>query len=102
MVARHRNVESQRTVAKTPEPERPLEAAAPVASSARAPSLASCFFAAAGDRRIFSSPATAPVIGARRWLAYVAATRARDVLVIPAVGDEIYEGGWLDPLMPAN
>ena len=34
-------------------------------------------------------------------LAYVAATRARDVLVVPAVGDEPYEGGWLDPLMPA-
>ncbi len=34
-------------------------------------------------------------------LAYVAATRARDVLVIPAVGDEAYDGGWLDPLMPA-
>jgi ATP-dependent exoDNAse (exonuclease V) beta subunit len=34
-------------------------------------------------------------------LAYVAATRARDVLVIPAVGDEVYDGGWLDPLMPA-
>jgi ATP-dependent helicase/nuclease subunit A len=34
-------------------------------------------------------------------LAYVAATRARDVLVIPAVGDGPYEGGWLDPLMPA-
>jgi ATP-dependent helicase/nuclease subunit A len=34
-------------------------------------------------------------------LAYVAATRARDVLVIPVVGDEVYEGGWLDPLMPA-
>ena len=34
-------------------------------------------------------------------LAYVAATRARDVLVVPAVGDEIYEGSWLDPLMPA-
>jgi ATP-dependent helicase/nuclease subunit A len=34
-------------------------------------------------------------------LAYVAATRARDVLVVPAVGDEIFEGGWLDPLMPA-
>jgi ATP-dependent helicase/nuclease subunit A len=34
-------------------------------------------------------------------LAYVAATRARDVLVVPAVGDEIYEGGWLDPLMAA-
>ncbi|MDP9322454.1 MAG: PD-(D/E)XK nuclease family protein, partial [Acidobacteriota bacterium] len=33
-------------------------------------------------------------------LAYVAATRARDVLVLPAVGDEMYEG-WLDPLMPA-
>jgi ATP-dependent exoDNAse (exonuclease V) beta subunit len=34
-------------------------------------------------------------------LAYVAATRARDVLVIPAIGDEVYDGGWLDPLMPA-
>jgi ATP-dependent exoDNAse (exonuclease V) beta subunit len=34
-------------------------------------------------------------------LTYVAATRARDVLVVPAIGDEVYEGGWLDPLMPA-
>ena len=34
-------------------------------------------------------------------LAYVAATRARDVLVVPVVGDEVYEGGWLDPLMAA-
>jgi ATP-dependent exoDNAse (exonuclease V) beta subunit len=34
-------------------------------------------------------------------LAYVAATRARDVLVIPVIGDGPYEGGWLDPLMPA-
>jgi ATP-dependent helicase/nuclease subunit A len=34
-------------------------------------------------------------------LAYVAATRARDVLVVPVVGDEMYEGGWLDPLMRA-
>jgi ATP-dependent exoDNAse (exonuclease V) beta subunit len=34
-------------------------------------------------------------------LAYVAATRARDVLIVPAIGDEVYEGGWLDPLMPA-
>ena len=34
-------------------------------------------------------------------LAYVAATRARDVLVVPVLGDEVYEGGWLDPLMPA-
>ena len=34
-------------------------------------------------------------------LAYVAATRARDILVVPAVGDGPYEGGWLDPLMPA-
>ena len=31
-------------------------------------------------------------------LAYVAATRARDVLVVPAVGDEAYDGGWLSPL----
>lgn len=34
-------------------------------------------------------------------LAYVAATRARDVLIVPAIGDGPYEGGWLDPLMPA-
>jgi hypothetical protein len=34
-------------------------------------------------------------------LAYVAATRARDLLVIPALGDGPYDGGWLDPLMAA-
>ncbi len=34
-------------------------------------------------------------------LTYVAATRARDLLVIPVIGDGLYEGGWLDPLMPA-
>ncbi len=34
-------------------------------------------------------------------LAYVAATRARDVLVVPAIGDGPYDGGWLDPLVPA-
>jgi ATP-dependent exoDNAse (exonuclease V) beta subunit len=34
-------------------------------------------------------------------LAYVAATRARDVLVVPVIGDGAYEGGWLDALMPA-
>ena len=28
-------------------------------------------------------------------VAYVAATRARDLLVVPAVGDEQYEGGWV-------
>ena len=31
-------------------------------------------------------------------LAYVAATRARDLLVVPAVGDEAYDGGWVSPL----
>ena len=31
-------------------------------------------------------------------LAYVAATRARDLLVVPAVGDEPWDGGWLSPL----
>jgi ATP-dependent exoDNAse (exonuclease V) beta subunit len=31
-------------------------------------------------------------------LAYVAATRARDLLVVPAIGDEEYDGGWLEPL----
>jgi ATP-dependent exoDNAse (exonuclease V) beta subunit len=34
-------------------------------------------------------------------LAYVAATRTRDLLVIPAIGDGPYEGGWLEPLMSA-
>ncbi len=34
-------------------------------------------------------------------LAYVAATRARDVLVVPVIGDGPYEGGWVEPLMPA-
>jgi ATP-dependent exoDNAse (exonuclease V) beta subunit len=31
-------------------------------------------------------------------LAYVAATRARDLLVVPAIGDEPWEGGWFGPL----
>jgi len=31
-------------------------------------------------------------------LAYVAATRARDVLIVPAIGDEPWEAGWLSPL----
>ncbi len=31
-------------------------------------------------------------------LAYVAATRARDLLVVPAVGDDAWDGGWLSPL----
>ena len=34
-------------------------------------------------------------------LAYVAATRARDVLVVPVIGDGPYDGGWLEPLTPA-
>ena len=34
-------------------------------------------------------------------LAYVAATRARDLLIVPAVGDEPYEGGWVSPLNAA-
>jgi len=33
-------------------------------------------------------------------LAYVAATRARDLLVVPVCGDEVIEG-WLSPLEPA-
>jgi ATP-dependent exoDNAse (exonuclease V) beta subunit len=32
---------------------------------------------------------------------YVAATRARDLLVVPAVGDVPYMGGWIDPLNAA-
>ncbi len=31
-------------------------------------------------------------------LAYVAATRARDLLVVPALGDEMWAGGWFGPL----
>ena len=31
-------------------------------------------------------------------LAYVAATRARDILVVPAIGDQPFDGGWLSPL----
>jgi ATP-dependent exoDNAse (exonuclease V) beta subunit len=31
-------------------------------------------------------------------LAYVAATRARDLLVVPVIGDAAWEGGWLSPL----
>jgi ATP-dependent exoDNAse (exonuclease V) beta subunit len=34
-------------------------------------------------------------------VAYVAATRARDLLVIPAVGDEPYSEGWVSPLNSA-
>src|ERR671913_429377 len=34
-------------------------------------------------------------------LTYVAATRARDLLVVPVIGDGAYDGGWLDPLTPA-
>ena len=31
-------------------------------------------------------------------LAYVAATRARDLLVVPALGDNAWDGGWFAPL----
>src|SRR5207344_2412285 len=31
-------------------------------------------------------------------LAYVAATRARDLLVVPALGDDTWDGGWFAPL----
>jgi ATP-dependent helicase/nuclease subunit A len=34
-------------------------------------------------------------------LAYVAATRARDLLVVPAVGDAPWDDGWLSPLNDA-
>jgi ATP-dependent exoDNAse (exonuclease V) beta subunit len=34
-------------------------------------------------------------------VAYVAATRARDLLVVPAVGDEAYAEGWVAPLNAA-
>jgi ATP-dependent helicase/nuclease subunit A len=34
-------------------------------------------------------------------VAYVAATRARDLLVVPAVGDAMWEGGWASPLNAA-
>ncbi len=34
-------------------------------------------------------------------VAYVAATRARDLLVVPTVGDHAWEDGWASPLNPA-
>jgi ATP-dependent helicase/nuclease subunit A len=34
-------------------------------------------------------------------LAYVAATRARDLLVVPAIGDGPWDGGWISPLNAA-
>ena len=34
-------------------------------------------------------------------VAYVAATRARDLLVVPAIGDEPFDEGWLSPLNAA-
>ena len=34
-------------------------------------------------------------------VAYVAATRARDLLVVPAVGDVEWDGGWTSPLNAA-
>ena len=34
-------------------------------------------------------------------LAYVAATRARDLLVVPAIGDAPHDKGWVHPLSPA-
>jgi len=34
-------------------------------------------------------------------LAYVAATRAKDLLVVPALGDEPWDGGWISPLNSA-
>jgi ATP-dependent helicase/nuclease subunit A len=34
-------------------------------------------------------------------IAYVAATRARDLLVVAAIGETEYEGGWLSPLHEA-
>jgi ATP-dependent exoDNAse (exonuclease V) beta subunit len=36
-----------------------------------------------------------------RRVAYVAATRARDLLVVTAIGEEEWEGGWLSPLNTA-
>jgi ATP-dependent exoDNAse (exonuclease V) beta subunit len=34
-------------------------------------------------------------------VAYVAATRARDLLVVPAIGDQPFETGWVSPLNEA-
>jgi len=34
-------------------------------------------------------------------VAYVAATRARDLLIVPAIGDEPYSEGWISPLNSA-
>src|SRR6202035_4505666 len=35
-------------------------------------------------------------------IAYVAATRARDLLVVPGVGDAEWDGGWTEPLTRAG
>ena len=35
-------------------------------------------------------------------LAYVAATRARDLLVVPALGDAPWEGGWISAVEPGG
>jgi ATP-dependent helicase/nuclease subunit A len=35
-------------------------------------------------------------------IAYVAATRARDLLVVPGVGDAVWDGGWTSPLNGAT
>ena len=34
-------------------------------------------------------------------VAYVAATRARDLLVVPGIGDAEWDGGWMSPLNAA-
>ena len=53
------------------------------------------------ELRLHDAEEVARDVAEAQRLAYVAATRARDVLVVPVVGDEVYEGGWLDPLMAA-
>ena len=75
----------------------------PGAGSTRTASCARC---GSADGRRTISFVRGPIEVARDQaeavrLAYVAATRARDLLVVPAVGDGPYDGGWLDPLSKA-
>ena len=75
-----------------------LEASRSIDSSQRPLRAAHRRVVAAGSARPAGARSTARDLAEGVRLAYVAATRARDLLVVPAVGDEPYEGGWVSPL----
>lgn len=52
------------------------------------------------DRHVYQREEQADLEEARR-IAYVAATRARDLLVVSALGEEEWTESWLSPLYPA-